>query len=130
MVGFDRNSDGMVDTRKNTTSIGARGEDAACEYLAALGHKIVARNFKTYFYEIDIVSVCGDKIYFTEVKTRKNHNFGGGMMAVDAKKLHQMEFAAECFMKYQARKFGTLNPCLAVTAVNGKYEVEEWVPIV
>ena len=52
---------------KNTTKIGTYGEDVVCEYLVRQGHEIVARNHKTYFYEIDIVSVCEGKIYFTEV---------------------------------------------------------------
>ena len=139
MVGFSRGVsgggvDGGVDGAaagvvKNTTMVGCKGEDAVAEYLASRGHRIVARNFKTYFYEIDIVSVKEGKIYFTEVKTRKNGVRGGGLAAVDARKLKRMEFAAECFMKYFVREFGELNPLLAVASVNGEFEVEEWVII-
>ena len=85
--------------KKNTTKIGKCGEDVASEYLVRQGHKIVARNYKTYFYEIDIVSICDNKIYFTEVKYRKNGDFGGGLMAVDGKKQRQMRYAAESFLK-------------------------------
>ena len=76
------------------------------------------------------LSSCGDKIYFTEVKTRKNHVAGGGLKAVDAKKLSKMQFAAECFLKYHRLEFGKLDPLLAVASVNGKFEVEDWLPIV
>ena len=114
-------------TVKNTTAIGGRGEDAAALYLEGKGHQILARNFKTYFYEIDIVSSCDGKIYFTEVKTRKNNNFGGGLMAVDKKKLSKMQFAAECFLKYHRLKYGGLDPLLSVASVNGNFEVEDFV---
>ena len=90
---------------------------------------IVERNFKTYFYEIDVISVCGEKIYFTEVKTRKNHKAGGGMAAIDRRKLAKMQFAAECFLKYRAREFGELNPLLAVASVDGGFRVEDWFPL-
>ena len=114
---------------KNTTRIGNRGEDAACEYLVRQGHKIVARNHKTYFYEIDIVSICDDKIYFTEVKYRKNSDFGGGLMAVDSKKQRQMRYAAESFLKYK-KEYSSLNPVLAVADVAGEdFIVKDWFEI-
>ncbi|MBQ9018675.1 ribonuclease HII [Candidatus Saccharibacteria bacterium] len=122
MVGFER-AEGVV---KNTTMIGTRGEDAVCEFLVHNGHEICERNFKTYFYEIDIVSVCDGIMYFTEVKTRKDGRRGGGIAAIDMKKLQQMKFAAECFVKYR-RWDGDM--MLAAASVNGKYEVEEWIPI-
>ena len=95
MVGFERPvSSGSV--VKNTTKIGKKGEDAVALYLENEGHQILVRNFKTKLYEIDIVSACDGKIYFTEVKMRKNHDAGGGIYAVDKKKLAKMEFAARC----------------------------------
>jgi Holliday junction resolvase-like predicted endonuclease len=92
MVGYTRPETGVV---KNTTFVGAMGEQAVASYLMGLGHEIVARNFKTYFYEIDIVSVWEGRIYFTEVKYRRT---GGGLDAIDNKKLEQMRFAAELYM--------------------------------
>ena len=130
MVGFERTSDSSVGVVKNTTLVGKRGEDAVVSYLESKGHTIVARNFKTYYYEIDIVSVCDQKIYFTEVKTRKNHLAGGGFGAIDAKKLSKMQFAAECFLKYYRLEYSELNPLLAVASVNGDFEVEDWFSIV
>ena len=122
MVGFESKKNVV----KNTTSIGEKGETAVCEYLVREGHKIVERNFKTYFCEIDIVSVKNDKMYFTEVKTRKNALRGGGIAAVDKRKLEQMRYAAECYIKY---RHVTCDVQLAVASVNGDFEVEDWLPI-
>ncbi|MBQ1387247.1 ribonuclease HII [Candidatus Saccharibacteria bacterium] len=115
---------------KNTTKIGARGEDAVCEYLVRQGHEIIARNHKTYFYEIDIVSVKDKMIYFTEVKYRKNADFGGGLMAVNTKKQKRMRYAAEAFLRFKP-EFGKFDPILAVADVVGEdFEVKDWLMIV
>ena len=127
LVGFSRSEA----KKKNTTFVGTLGEDAAVKYLEKAGHTIIGRNFKTYFYEIDIVSRQGSNLYFTEVKYRKNDDYGGGMMAVDAEKLKKMRYAAECFLKYHEREFGALNPILAAADVAGEdFVVKEWVEIV
>lgn len=125
MVGFDRDGDGLINVVKNTTFVGARGEEAVCKYLERIGHEIIARNFKTKLYEIDIVSICDGKIYFTEVKTRSSRSFGGGLAAVDARKLKRMEFAAESFLKFR-KEFLKYDPMLAVADVNGDFEVLDW----
>ena len=123
MVGYEKPKKNVL---KNTTSVGKKGEQAAAEYLVRHGHEIVARNHKTYFYEIDIVSVCNGKIYFTEVKYRKNRDYGGGMMAIDAKKQQQMCYAAEAFLKFK-KEFSGLEPILAVADVEGEsFEIKDW----
>ena len=115
---------------KNTTKIGARGEDAVCEYLVRQGHEIIARNHKTYFYEIDIVSVKDKMIYFTEVKYRKNADFGGGLIAINTKKQKQMRYAAESFLKMKP-EFKNLDPILAVADVTGEdFVVKDWFVLV
>ena len=127
MVGFER--PGVKIAPKNTTLIGKKGEEAVAFYLENKGHQILARNFKTYFYEIDIISVFGKKIYFTEVKTRKNHSAGGGLYAVNKKKISKMRFAVECFLRYHRLEFGNFDPLLAVASVDGEYNVEDWLPL-
>ena len=81
-----------------TRQIGDKGEQAAADWLAARGHEIVARNWRTRYCEIDIVSVKGEVLYFTEAKYRKNDDFGDGLAAITAKKQRQMRFAAELFL--------------------------------
>ena len=122
MVGFERGKSVV----KNTTSIGVKGEEAVSEYLVRQGHRIVARNFRTYFYEIDIVSVKDEILYFTEVKTRKNDYAGGGIAAINSDKLRRMRYAAESYMKYRGLN---VDARLAVASVNRDYEVEDWFAI-
>ncbi|MBR3169512.1 ribonuclease HII [Candidatus Saccharibacteria bacterium] len=128
MIGFKKTDIGKS-VVKNTTLIGRKGEEAVSEYLVREGHEIVFRNFKTYYCEIDIVSIKGDTIYFTEVKTRKNHYAGGGLSAIDQKKLDRMWFAAECFLKYYQERFAEFNPLLAAASVDGECNVEDFLII-
>ena len=98
--GSSVNPDGDTTQSKpmTTRQIGDKGEQAAADWLTADGHEIVARNWRTRYCEIDIVSVKGEVLYFTEVKYRKNDDFGDGLAAITAKKQRQMRFAAELFL--------------------------------
>lgn len=127
MVGFERKEA----KKKNTTFVGALGEEAVCKYLVQDGHKIMERNFKTCFCEIDIVSKKGGKIYFTEVKYRKTGVAGGGLAAVDRRKLKRMEFAAETFMKFRRLEVEDSSPILAVAEVTGEdFVVKDWFELI
>lgn len=85
-------------TRLSTArSIGDASETAAANELARLGHKIIERNWKTRYCEIDIISQKNDTMYFTEVKHRKNDKGGDGLAAITPKKLNQMKFAARLY---------------------------------
>ena len=105
-----------------TRQIGDMGEQAAADWLAADGHEIIARNWRTRYCEIDIVSMKDDVLWFTEVKYRKNDDFGGGMGAITAKKQRQMRFAAELFMTQSPQYEGCDMRLLAV-AVEGDSSV-------
>lgn len=84
---------------KTTKEIGDSGEEKIAELLSQKGHEILARNYKTKYYEIDIISEKDQTLYFTEVKTRKDSSHGSPKAIVDQKKLNKMIFAAEAYVK-------------------------------
>ena len=98
-----------------TRQIGDKGEQAVADWLAADGHEIIARNWRTRYCEIDIVSVKGKVLYFTEVKYRKNDDFGDGLAAITAKKQRQMRFAAELFLAGKPEYSGMAAKLLAAS---------------
>lgn len=98
---------------------GRRGEDVAAKYLIAHRHKIVARNWKTKWCEIDIISEKDDIFYFNEVKYRKHSN---GLDAITPTKQKQMRFAAEMFLQ----KYPDRSAKLAAIAVDGNFEVTDF----
>ena len=111
------NPDGDTTQSKpmTTRQIGDKGEQAVADWLAADGHEIIARNWRTRYCEIDIVSVKGEVLYFTEVKYRKNDDFGDGLAAITAKKQRQMRFAAELFLAGKPECSGMVAKLLAAS---------------
>jgi ribonuclease HII len=106
--------------QKQTTTkqIGDIAEDIASEYLVRAGHKIIDRNWKTKYCEIDIVSRKKDTLYFVEVKYRKKPDQGGGLAVISPKKLRQMKFAVEFYVLSNHLK--DLNLRLAVISLGGQ----------
>ena len=64
---------------------GAIGEQDAKEYLEDKGYKILERNFKDRFGEIDIIAKKKDCFVFVEVKARQTDKFGrpGEFVTID-----------------------------------------------
>lgn len=83
----------------NTTYIGQKAEIAAAGYLEMRGYEILERNFRRPRCEIDIIARKDSVIYFVEVKYRVNDDQGGGLEAITATKLRQMQFAAELWIQ-------------------------------
>ena len=122
-----------IDQKCSTTAAGRKAEEAVAKELKRRGHKILARNYKTKYYEIDIVSATKDHIYFTEVKYRKNKIYGDPLEFINAKKRERMNFAASLFMKALWRKLPQKklpSPVLAAASVFGEdFQFETWLEI-
>jgi putative endonuclease len=85
----------VVDGRRET---GRRGEDAAAEFVARLGWRVVARNFRCRSGEIDLVAMDGDTIVFVEVRTRTGDGRGTPLESVDGRKQAQVGRVARYFL--------------------------------
>jgi len=72
----------LIDMGREKKNIGNWGEGLACSYLKKRGYKILDRNFRTIFGEIDIVAKSKRMIVFVEVKTRATDSLGPPYLAV------------------------------------------------
>jgi putative endonuclease len=52
-------------------SLGRLGERLAAEHFERLGYRVVARNYRTRFGELDLVVTDDEVLVFCEVKTRR-----------------------------------------------------------
>lgn len=50
--------------------LGLKGEVTATNYLISKGYKIIEKNYRTKFSEVDLIALYGDFLVFIEVKTR------------------------------------------------------------
>lgn len=111
----------------SSKQLGDRAETVVADYLTALGHRIIERNHKTSFYEIDIISVYNSTLYFTEVKYRRTSQHGTPLEAVTPQKRQQMTFAAEAYLKLHPEFQAGYSASLAVAAVSGPdFHLETW----
>lgn len=103
---------------KNTTAIGSTAEDMATEYLQSKGYRVIARNHRTRFAELDIIAVSKEVIAFVEVKYRKHADFGGGAGAITQDKLRRLNNAASVWLA-EHQDYSTLQPRVDVITVEG-----------
>ena len=92
-------------------------EQKVADFLRKNGHAILARNWRTKYCEIDIVSQKDDVFYFTEVKYRRNTRNSDGLDAITQRKLSKMQLGAMSFAQENGLQHNTLR--LAVAAVSG-----------
>lgn len=69
--------------------LGRTGERLACEHLERLGYRVVARNYRTRWGELDVVAATAREIVFCEVKTRRSGS-GSPLEAIRAGKRRQV----------------------------------------
>lgn len=90
---------------------------------------IIAHNFKTKTYEIDLISTQNDKIYFTEVKYRKNSTHGSALTQITSAKQRQIHYAAEKFLSCHS-EYQNFQPLLAAAGVQGEPPIfQAWFPL-
>lgn len=80
----------MKAPKPTTRALGRSGEDLACDHLQRLGYEIVARGFRLFRGEIDIIAREGPTLVFIEVKTRADESFGRPEESVTAGKQRQV----------------------------------------
>jgi len=56
--------------KQKNYEVGRLGEKIAAEFLAKKGYRILARNFRTRFGEIDLVAAKDGVLVFVEVKLK------------------------------------------------------------
>ncbi|RKX55366.1 MAG: YraN family protein [Thermotoga sp.] len=83
---------------RNTSSKGKKAEDIAVRYLKSKGYKILDRNYRRRFGEIDVIAVRKKILVFIEVKYRKDTKWGYPFEAVDSDKIRKMELTANAYI--------------------------------
>jgi len=83
---------------------GQQAETLACDYLRKRGYKIIQRNFKTKFGEIDIVASKENTLCFVEVKSGQNPDFLPEWK-VNSRKMEKIKKTASAFLKGTAENF-------------------------
>ena len=103
---------------------GVPAENLAAAFLEGQGLKVLERNYRCRFGEIDLVARSGEMVVFVEVRARRSDAFGGAAGSITAAKRRRLVAAAR---HYLARR-RVANACrFDVVLLQGDEPRIEWV---
>ncbi len=79
--------------------LGRYSEEKAAAFLKRNGYKILERNYKTAFGEIDVIAKEGGAIVFVEIKSRASPLFGPPYLRITKEKRHNIIKNALSYLK-------------------------------
>jgi putative endonuclease len=85
--------------------VGNAGEEAAVQYLLQQGYRILERNYRCRFGEIDLIARDGRTLAFIEVKTRRSQRFGPAASAVTFEKQRHLIKASQVYVTQRRKAF-------------------------
>jgi putative endonuclease len=97
-------------TTLTRAEIGALGEQLATDHLTGLGLRILARNWRCRYGELDVIAAdpTTNTVVFVEVKTRTGDGFGGLAHAVTERKARRLRRLAALWLATQERRWAAV----------------------
>ncbi|WP_062072887.1 YraN family protein [Demequina sediminicola] len=88
-----------------TQQVGRYGESVAAQWMQDHGWRVLERNWRCRFGEIDVIAVDGDTLVIAEVKTRRTRSAGLPQEAVTRDKLHRLRALAAQWLHQDPRRW-------------------------
>ncbi len=90
-----------IDSENETSAqkIGNFGENLAVKYLKKRKYKIIDKNIKIGYKEIDIIAKKKNEFIFIEVKTRIKNDYCGAEDSLNYKKIQHLKKALSIYVK-------------------------------
>lgn len=82
---------------------GDLAEGAAAEFLVQRGLKLLERNYRCRFGEIDLIMQDGRTLVFVEVRYRRSQSFGGAAASITGAKREKLLRTARHYMASKAQ---------------------------
>lgn len=102
---------------------GGPDESLAAAFLEHQGLKILERNYRCRFGEIDIVATGGAALVFVEVRARRSSDYGGAAGSITAAKRRRLVAAARHYLAAH----GSQRACrFDVVLIQGSERQIEW----
>jgi len=77
---------------------GGPDESLAAAFLERQGLKILERNYRCRFGEIDLVAASGAVLVFVEVRARRSDDYGGAAASITASKRRRLVATARHYL--------------------------------
>ncbi|MCW2663907.1 MAG: hypothetical protein JWP83_5059 [Mycobacterium sp.] len=97
-------------TTLTRAEIGALGERLAADHLLGLGLRVLDRNWRCRYGELDLIAADGAArtVVFVEVKTRTSDQFGGVAQAVTPQKVRRLRRLAGLWLAGQDERWAAI----------------------
>lgn len=82
---------------KISNPVARRGEELATNFLKSKGYKIIERNFRKGYGEIDIIATKNKTLVFVEVKTKSSNYMGTPLEQIHYRKLQTLIKTAQFY---------------------------------
>lgn len=86
-------------------ALGQQGEELAAQYLQTKGYRIITRNYRTRYGELDIICEQKNILVIVEVKTRRSEQFGTAEEALTPGKIEHIRNVALHYLSQQQKKY-------------------------
>ena len=83
----------------DTKQLGIFGEEHAALYLEDLGYRILTRNYRSRYGEIDIIAEKDETLVFIEVKARRSYLYGEPKDSIHIRKQKKMIQTATIYLQ-------------------------------
>lgn len=105
-------------------SMGLAGEEIASRYLRKRGYRILERNYRSPFGELDIIAARAGELVFCEVKARTMGDVEEALTAVDARRRERMARAASYYLSRENPGFSRCRfDVIALLKSGGKWKI-------
>ena len=102
---------------------GEPAENLAAAFLEREGLKILERNYRCRFGEIDLVALSGAALVFVEVRARESEAFGGAAGSITPAKRRRIVAAARHYLvRHRVRRACRFD----VVLIRGRSQEIEW----
>ncbi len=103
---------------------GEQAETLAADFLHGKGLRIVARNYRSRYGEIDLIAREGPTVVFVEVRSRSSETYGGAAASITAAKREKLLKTARHYLA----GVSPLPPCrFDAVLVSGEPPRIEWI---
>ncbi len=118
----------MAKSKQNSLQIGNAAESLACDYLQERGLKLLIRNYRAPYGELDLVMQDHDHIVFVEVRFRRHHRYGSGADSVTASKRDKLTKTALYYLQQHPKqaKHPVRFDVISLSVTDGQVNVE-WI---
>lgn len=85
--------------------LGKKGEEIASKYLIKSGYKVIEKNYRTKYGEIDLICEKEDSIIFIEVRTKTNLDYILPEESITSKKIEHLKKSSLEYLSNSNRKY-------------------------